>query len=313
MGTPEFAVPSLLRLIEDDYNIVGVVTTPDKPAGRGLQLHQSAIKIVASSHHLNILQPNDLNDDSFYNDLKDLEVDLMIVIAFRKLPTRIWQLPVLGTFNLHASLLPNYRGAAPINWAVINGESKTGLTTFLIDEKIDTGNILFKEEVSILPDETAGELHDKLMLMAPELVVKTVISISNHSVVPLVQDRVADSQIRKAPKIYRPNCLINWNQSTLPIYNMIRGLSPYPAAFTELISTDGKVFSIKIFKTSMQFSKSNSSIASIDTDGKNYIHVLVTDGLISIEELQLSGRKKMMVKEFLKGFPLNNTFRTPSI
>jgi methionyl-tRNA formyltransferase len=248
MGTPEFAVSSLDRLLSAGYNIVAVVTAPDKPAGRGLTLHQSDVKKYALSKGLKILQPEKLRDPDFIEKLTALKPDLQIVVAFRMLPEVIWKLPSLGTFNIHASLLPQYRGAAPINWAIINGEMETGVTTFFLNEKIDAGNIILSETVQISPDENAGELHDRLMHTGADLVVKTIQSIQQNSYKTTEQEKLTIDNIKSAPKIFKQDCKIDWSKSNDNVYNFIRGLSPYPGAFTEIFSEDGKKFTIKIFR-----------------------------------------------------------------
>lgn len=297
MGTPDFAVAALDALVQAKFNLVGVVTAPDKPAGRGQKMQQSPVKKYALEHSLTVLQPNNLKSEEFLTQLKNLNANLQIVVAFRMLPKAVWQLPEYGTFNLHASLLPNYRGAAPINWAIINGETKTGVSTFFIDEKIDTGNIILQEEVAIGDDETLGELHDKLMEVGSRLVVKTVQQIEKGTVKTIKQPEIKE---KSAPKIFTETCKINWNESLNNIYNLIRGLNPTPAAWTNLINNNEeikvKIFDVKKEAASHQF-KNGTLITS-----KNEIKVAVTGGYIILENLQLAGKKQMDSKNLLNGF-----------
>lgn len=294
MGTPDFAVSSLQALLQENYNIVGVITAPDKPAGRGRKLQQSAVKKYALQHQIPLFQPTNLKEESFIDNLKNLNANLYIVVAFRMLPKLIWQLPKYGTFNLHASLLPNYRGAAPINWAIINGEEKTGVTTFFIDEKIDTGHIILKDEVTINATENAGELHDKLMVLGSKLVVKTVQLIENDNVITHKQP---DKDGKIAPKIFTETCRINWQQPLNKIYNFIRGLNPYPAAWTYL---QGNV-KLKIYDTEKHLTTHTHKIGKIFSKEKK-IFIAVHNGLIEIKSLQLSGKRKMDSKSFLNGY-----------
>jgi len=311
MGTPEFAVESLELLLKNNYDIVGVITVPDKPAGRGQQLQQSAVKKYALEKKLTILQPEKLKDENFINQLRELKADLQIVVAFRMLPEVVWNMPRLGTINLHGSLLPNYRGAAPINWAVINGEKETGVSTFFLQQEIDTGKIIFQEKTPIAENETAGEVHDKLMHIGAQLVLKTVQAIErgNYPQVDQTQLITADEQIKIAPKIFKPDCRIDWNLNVEEIHNKIRGLSPYPAAFTDFITPEGKEVSLKIFKSTKETSMHNLPIASIITDSKHYIKVAVKNGYLHICELQIAGKKRMAVDELLRGFPLKGDWR----
>ncbi len=307
MGTPEFAVETLKKLVSDGYKIVGVITAPDKPAGRGRKIAESAVKQFAKSHEIPVLQPFKLKDKTFLNELKTLQADLQIVVAFRMLPEVVWAMPPLGTFNLHASLLPQYRGAAPINWAVINGETKTGVTTFFIEQKIDTGNILFQEEVPINQDDTAGNLHDKLMYVGAKLVSKTVGAIlSNQHSAQAQKELISDTeQLRPAPKIYKDDCRINWNMSAKNVYNFIRGLSPYPAAWSELVG-DNECRKIKIFRATIGKPSSGVGVGTLNIEGKNIIRIACADNYLEIKELQLAGKKRMPVDEFLRGFSLTN-------
>lgn len=301
MGTPFFAVPTLRALIKHNFNIVAVITAPDKPAGRGQKIQISEVKKEALRHHISILQPTNLKSHDFLDSLKKLEVNLQIVVAFRMLPDSIWKLPKYGTFNLHASLLPDYRGAAPINWAIINGETKTGVTTFFIDEKIDTGAIIYQSEVSINPDENVGELHDRLMNLGSDLVIKTVNAIANKSVKTKLQPNASTKQ---APKLYPENCKIDWQQNALTIYNKIRGLNPYPAAWCYLFHNNQSI-KLKIFKSAISFQSHQLKTGSLIFDKKT-IKVACADGFLNILELQLAGKKQMDAVSFLNGFKLDD-------
>jgi len=297
MGTPDFAVAILDALVKATFNVVGVITAPDKPAGRGRKIQESAVKKYALEHNLTILQPTNLKSEDFITKLESLNANLQIVVAFRMLPKVVWQLPKYGTFNLHASLLPNYRGAAPINWAIINGETKTGVTTFFIDEKIDTGNIILQEEVKIDETETVGELHDKLMHLGSKLVVETVKQIEQNNVKTFKQPEIDE---KPAPKIYNDTCKINWNDSLNTIYNLIRGLNPYPAAWTTLINND-KEIKVKIYAIKKENIAHNYKIGTLITS-KEEIKVAVTNGFLIINSLQLAGKRKMESKSLLNGF-----------
>ncbi|MCK4679223.1 MAG: methionyl-tRNA formyltransferase [Bacteroidales bacterium] len=310
MGTPDFAVGVLDKLIQNKYHIVVVVTVPDKPAGRGKKVHQSPVKLYALKHHIPLLQPVNLKDPAFINNLLSYDADLQIVVAFRMLPEVIWGIPPMGTFNLHASLLPQYRGAAPINWVLINGEKETGVTTFFLDENIDTGKIIFMEKTSIGDEETAGELHDRLMTIGGDLVMKTINSIEKKSHKLIDQaDWVGDGEIlKKAPKIKKEDCRINWNNLAEEIVNLIRGLSPYPGAFTELISPTGEKYSLKIYRATFTRKINHSITKEVSTDGKSFMNVVVKDGMVHIERLQISSRKRMNIAEFLNGFAIDNNW-----
>lgn len=297
MGTPDFAVATLEALIKAKFNVVGVVTAPDKPAGRGQKIQQSPVKKYALNNNLLILQPSNLKSEEFIANLKNLNANLHIIVAFRMLPKEVWKLPEYGTFNLHASLLPNYRGAAPINWAIINGESKTGVTTFFIDEKIDTGNIILQKEVSIEDDETLGELHDKLMEIGSKLVVKTVQQIEKGTITTIEQ---AEIEEKSAPKIYNETCKINWNDTLTNTYNLIRGLNPYPAAWTTLIN-NGEKIKVKIYNVKKESAQHQYKTGTVITS-KNNLKIAVTNGYIFIESLQLAGKKRMDSKSLLNGF-----------
>lgn len=298
MGTPDFAVATLKTLVENNYNIVGVITAPDRPAGRGQKLNESAVKKYALKQNLKILQPTNLKEESFLEELKSLKANLQIVVAFRMLPMQVWKMPEYGTFNLHASLLPQYRGAAPINWALINGETKTGVTTFFIDEKIDTGEIIMQKELDIAPDENAGKLHDRLMLDGSELVLKTVKSIEESTINTKAQTEVEN--IKTAYKIHKHTCKIDWNESIDVIYNKIRGLSPYPAAWTELATNDS-ILAVKIYEVTKVKEEHNFDNGIIISEKKS-VKVAVNGGYIEIHILQLPGKKKMDVKALLNGF-----------
>lgn len=315
MGTPEFAVPSLDILLKNGYNIVGVITVPDKPAGRGQKVQESAIKQYALDKGLQVLQPEKLKAENFLNQLKELKAELQIVVAFRMLPEVVWKMPALGTFNLHSSLLPQYRGAAPINWAVINGEKESGVSTFFLQHEIDTGKIIFREKVSIGDNETAGELHDRLMNIGAGLVLKTVQTIESGNVEQADQSSFVKTGevLKSAPKIFKETCKIDWTRSIDDIHNLIRGLSPYPAAFTEFTTADGKTFSVKIFKSEKESATHSHPSGKIITDSKHFIKIAVTKGFINILELQLAGKKRMGVEEFLRGFPLNDMWSVKTL
>lgn len=303
MGTPEFAVTILKTLVENNYHIAGVITAPDKPAGRGRKLHESAVKTYAKSQGLHIMQPTNLKNDTFIEELKSLKANLQIVVAFRMLPQVVWQLPEHGTFNLHASLLPDYRGAAPINWAIINGESKTGVSTFFIDEKIDTGEIILQEEVLIDPKEDAGSLHDKLMHAGSQLVLDTVKLIETNKVKTIAQPQ--EDETKTAYKLNRDNCKINWEDSSTNIHNKIRGLSPYPAAWTYLQNGDDTL-EIKIYASEIENEAHDFSIRHIVTTKKE-LKVAVKEGYINIKEIKLPGRRKMDVKSLLNGYQFHES------
>jgi methionyl-tRNA formyltransferase len=303
MGTPDFAVPALDILVQQHYNIVGVITAPDKPAGRGQQLHQSAVKKYAVENGLRILQPEKLKNPDFIAELKSLDANLYIVVAFRMLPEIVWQMPEFGTFNLHASLLPQYRGAAPINWAVINGEKETGVTTFFLQHEIDTGNIILQEKIKIEDEDNAGTVHDKLMNVGSALVLKTVQAIENDNVIESPQSIVDSRQLKHAPKIFKETCEIDWKKTAQEIHNLIRGLSPYPAAFTYLNGKTLKIFASQKSHWSIDNSQlSKSSTIDYKTDNKTYFSVKCSDGWLDILELQLEGKKRMKVDGFLRGY-----------
>ena len=298
MGTPEFAVPSLNKLYEAGYDIVAVVTAPDKPAGRGMQLTESAVKKYSAEKNVLVLQPEKLKDPIFIETLRSLKADIQVVVAFRMLPEVVWNMPPVGTINLHASLLPEYRGAAPINWAIINGEKETGVTTFKLQHEIDTGNILLQEKIPISGNETAGSLHDKMMYIGAELLLETIRQIENGSIKETAQPSTSNLQTSKtAPKIFNETCHINWNQPVDKIYNLIRGLSPYPTAFTYL---DEK--KLKVFSSEKENMNEPNEPGKILTDHKTFLKFCAADGCISLKEVQLEGKKRMNIQDFLRGY-----------
>lgn len=298
MGTPEFAVASLKLMVENDYEIVGVVTAPDRPAGRGQKLHQSDVKTYALSQNLKLLQPTNLKDETFLKELKSLNANVQVVVAFRMLPEVVWKMPAYGTFNLHASLLPDYRGAAPIHWAVINGEKKTGVTTFFIDDKIDTGAIILQKEVLVKDDETVGTLHDTLQELGSELVIETLKLIESGKVKTTIQSKV--DQPKTAYKLNKDNCKIDWSQDLDVIYNKIRGLNPFPGAWSYLETKDGKL-TVKLFGVSKEYFSDSESPRTI-ISSKNALKVAVKGGYLNINEMQLPGKRKMDIKSLLNGF-----------
>ena len=311
MGTPDFAVESLRALVEGGYAVVGVVTMPDKPMGRhGSVLQASAVKQYALSVGLPVLQPEKLKDESFIEELCSLRADLQIVVAFRMLPEIVWDMPRFGTFNLHASLLPQYRGAAPINWAIINGEKETGATTFFLTHEIDTGKIIRQKKLPIAETDDVEIVHDALMTMGAKLVTETVdLLIANDGNIETIPQETLynnSGELHPAPKIFKETCRIDWNQPTEKVYNFIRGLSPYPAAWTEVENQKGDRISLKIFQAEKLFESHNFTTGSIHIDGKNHLHVATTDGFIRILSLQPAGKKRMSAKDFLIG----NALRT---
>ncbi|MDR2271725.1 MAG: methionyl-tRNA formyltransferase [Sphingobacterium sp.] len=298
MGTPDFAVASLEALIQSGEQVVAVVTVPDKPAGRGQKIHESAVKIYATQHHIPVLQPTKLRDEAFLAELKSYQADLQVVVAFRMLPEVVWNMPRYGTINVHASLLPQYRGAAPINHAIMNGEKESGVTTFLLQHEIDTGNILLAEKVAISETDTAGDLHDNLMVAGAGTLLRTIQQLKEGSLQPKSQDEIIPAEtLKHAPKIFKEDCKINWDQPTAAVYNFIRGLSPYPTAFTLL---NDKV--LKIYRTEKEQTATLATHGTVETDQKNYLKFATQDGYISVLELQLEGKKKMNVVDFLKGY-----------
>ncbi|WP_108424686.1 methionyl-tRNA formyltransferase [Muricauda amoyensis] len=301
MGTPDFAVGSLARILEAGLNVVGVVTAPDRAAGRGRKVQQSAVKEFAVQHQLKVLQPVNLKDEGFLEELQDLNANLQVVVAFRMLPKAVWHMPEHGTFNLHASLLPQYRGAAPINWAIINGETETGVTTFFIDEKIDTGNIILQAKEKISPEDNVGSLHDRLMEIGGDLVVETCKQIANGTAT--VSEQSESGDLKPAPKIHKETCLIDWNSPLENIHNHIRGLSPYPGAWTTIINKDVEE-PLKIYVTEMEPAKHNLKIGKLIAD-KRSMKVAVADGYLNLLELQFSGKRRMKVTEVLNGLNLD--------
>lgn len=297
MGTPEFAVGILDTIIKNNYNVVGVITAADKPAGRGQKIKYSAVKEYALAHNLTLLQPTNLKDEGFLEELKALDANLQIVVAFRMLPEVVWRMPKLGTFNLHASLLPNYRGAAPINWAIINSDTKTGVTTFFIDDKIDTGAMILSSEIEIAPDENAGQLHDRLMLLGSGTVLETLALIEKGNVTTTVQKEYPE--IKTAYKLNKENCKIDWTKPTLEIYNLIRGLSPYPSAWC-FISDQNEEWNVKIHETKMTVEQHNNATGILICTKKE-MKIATKDGYIQVLSIQFPGKKKMSTPELLNG------------
>ncbi|MGC1391690.1 MAG: methionyl-tRNA formyltransferase [Bacteroidales bacterium] len=306
MGTPEFAVATLGSLLMNGVNVVGVVTAPDRPSGRGRKITKSAVKIFAEFSNLpHILQPLNLKDPEFLSSLKKLNADLFIVVAFRMLPEDVWKMPPLGTINLHASLLPDYRGAAPINHAIINGETTTGVTTFFIDDKIDTGNIILRDKVQIFPYENAGDLHNKLMKLGARLVIRTINDISENRIHIQPQNSLFDKSVtfKLAPKIQSSDCIIDWDQEPVKIHNLVRGLSPYPCA-RSWFKSDSATISFKVFESQPEIEKHQFKPGTIFSDGKNYIRISCKNGFLSILSLQIEGKTRMSATEFLRGFKI---------
>lgn len=301
MGTPEFAVTSLKTLLDKGYNVKAVVTTPDKPAGRGKNIQFSDVKKFALEHNLPILQPEKLKSPEFLAQLKEIDADLFVVVAFRMLPKEVWAMPKRGTINLHAALLPDYRGAAPINHAIINGETETGITTFYINEQIDTGKIIMQERCAIEPEDNIGTLYDKLMFIGAEAVCKTVDIIASGNVNAIEQDSIRTEGLHPAPKITKEFCQINWNNKSIDIHNLIRGLSPYPAAWCYLKDD----ITAKIFTSAYSIEKHNLEAGTFVSDNKSFLKVATQDGFVSILELQMQGKKRMAIKDFLNGFKFN--------
>lgn len=310
-GTSEFAVASLDKLISEGINVKAVVTVPDKPAGRGKKLQPSPVKVFASGKEIEILQPDELNDKEFIEKLSSFNANLFVVVAFRKLPKEIWNLPELKTINLHASLLPDYRGAAPINWAIINGEKITGVTTFFINDNIDQGGILFSEKVDIEEDETFGELYDRLKLIGAELLVKTVKSVFNGSYSVVEQNNLENTKtLNKAPKIQKNDCKIDWTKNAESIVNLIRGLSPVPAANAIFKNEEsGEEIYLKIYRAGYEISKSNNQAGDIITDNQTFLKVCVNNGYVFLKEIQLSGKNKMSIEAFLRGNRFNGSWK----
>lgn len=310
MGTPEFAVAPLETLLDAECNVVAVITAPDKPAGRGNKIRISAVKQFALKQdpEIPILQPSNLKDPDFLKDLSKLQPDLQVVVAFRMLPEQVWRIPRLGTFNLHASMLPQYRGAAPINHAIINGETETGVTTFMIDEQIDTGRILLQKRTTIGDQETAGDLHDRLMSLGAGVVMETVTRLTAGTLEAQSQDRFIHKKaaLKNAPKIYREHCKISWDLPGKKVHNLIRGLSPYPGAFTNLEKSNGAKVLCKIFSSTFEDSEHTESPGTLLSDNKSFLKAAVIDGYIQIQSIQLEGKRRMDVKDFLAGFSLSS-------
>lgn len=302
MGTPEFASTSLRRLVDEGYNIVAVVTTPDKPAGRGQKMHLSDVKLTALDLGLPLLQPEKLRDEEFLAALRALQPDLGIVIAFRMLPEVVWDMPRLGTFNLHASLLPEYRGAAPINWAIINGETRTGVTTFLLNHEIDKGAIIEQEAVDILAEDNIGTLYDKLMNIGSELVVRTVEKVASGGYATIEQMHIDEATLKPAPKIFKDDCKVDWSRSGRDIVNLVRGLAPYPAAWTPIYREGEECGSIKLFGVRFEADNKTGSVGEVVTDTRTYLGVRCQDGVIYLDDLQLAGKRRMAIKELLLGW-----------
>ena len=295
MGTPAFAVASLSALLEANMNVVGVVTAPDKPGGRGMQLQQSAVKQFAIAHDLPVLQPDKLKSPEFFEALSNWKPDIQVVVAFRMLPETIWSMPPMGTLNVHGSLLPQYRGAAPINWAIINGESETGVTTFQLQHAIDTGAILLQDRIAITPNMTAGELHDKMMIVGANLLIKTLNSLFNNSIKSIPQKDSAN--IKHAPKIFTKDCEINWHKTATEVHNLVRGLAPFPGAITKI---EGKI--VKLFSTSILEEKPKETAGTFVTDGKTFARIACSDGYLVLNDIQWEGKKRMPITDFLRGY-----------
>jgi len=300
MGTPDFAVAPLKALIEGGYKVVAVLTMPDKPAGRGMKMQASAVKIYALEHHIPVLQPEKLKDEAFLDELRSFKADLQIVVAFRMLPVVVWNMPPMGTFNLHASLLPQYRGAAPIHWAVMNGDAETGVSTFFLQQEIDTGDLLLQEKISIGPEENTGSVHDRLMVLGAEVVCRTVDALLAGTVHPIPQPA---GQAKLAPKLFKDNTRIDWTRTSAELHDFIRGLSPFPAAWTEMVGKDASVLGVKIFEAKPEKAEHALKPGTLIVEGKKVLKVAVGDGFIRLERFQLAGRKALNSDEFLRGFP----------
>lgn len=306
MGTPDFAVAPLDALLKAGFNVVGVVTNPDKPAGRGRKIQESAVKIYAKEKGLTILQPEKFRNEEFLKDLSDLKADLQVVVAFKMLPEIVWNMPKLGTINIHASLLPHYRGAAPLNWVIMNGEKETGATTFLLKHEIDTGNIIMQEKLSIGDDENIGSLHDRLMILGSELIVKTVKAVEADNYTLTEQEELLAGETAKhAPKIFKDDCKIDWSKDINDVYNLIRGLSPYPAAWTLFESANNKDLNMKLFSVRKEMCDHDSPIGSLYSDNKTYIKVAANGGYVFLDSIQMAGKKRMLVQDFLRGFDIS--------
>lgn len=308
MGTPDFAVEPLKELVENGYNVVGCITMPDKQAGRGHKIQFSPVKEYALSQNIPLLQPEKLKDEQFLEELKKWNADLQIVVAFRMLPEVVWAMPRLGTFNLHGSLLPQYRGAAPINWAIINGEKETGITTFFLTHEIDTGKIILQDRIAIGPNDNVGLIHDKLMFLGAKLVTQTVDKILDGSVESIEQKEFYsdENELKSAPKIFKETCKINFNKSSEEIHNFVRGLSPYPAAWCNLIQPSGEIITAKVYETEVCDEGESNEVGTIDTDKKKYLKIATQTGKISIKSIQIPGKKRLAIDEFLRGFKIDD-------
>lgn len=311
MGTPDFAVASLRALVEQGYNVVAAITMPDKPKGRHQsEMQASPVKCYAQSQGIPVLQPERLKDEVFIETLRGYQADLQIVVAFRMLPEVVWAMPRLGTFNLHGSLLPQYRGAAPINWPIINGDTETGITTFFLTHEIDTGHIIQKASIPIADDDDAGTIHDRLMGLGASLVVETVDNILANRITPIPQETLAEGiTLRPAPKIFKETCRIDWAIGTKRVYDFIRGLAPYPAAWTTLHQPEQKDIVLKIYRSEKHFATHTHSIGTVLTDHRTYLHIATADGYVSLLDLQLAGKKRMDIRSLLNGFkPAEGSF-----
>ena len=311
MGTPDFAVEPLRRLVEDNYNVVGVVTMPDKPAGRGHKLQFSPVKQFAVDHNLHVMQPEKLKAEEFVNELRSLNADLFIVVAFRMLPEVVWAMPRLGTFNLHGSLLPQYRGAAPLNWAIINGEKRTGITTFFLTHEIDTGKIIDQQVIAIEDSDNVGTIHDKLMVMGGDLVIKTVNAILWGGIKPIPQEELyaSESELKPAPKIFKETCHLDFNNPTENIHNLVRGLSPYPAAWANLTAEGKEDVQMKIYETKKEICAHNEAPGTLLTDGKKFLKVATKDGYLHLLQIQVPGKKRLSIEDFLRGFRFDTEYK----
>lgn len=300
MGTPEFAVAPLKALVEGGYKVVAVITMPDKPSGRGMKMQASAVKHYALEQNIPVLQPEKLKDEAFLDELRNFKADLQIVVAFRMLPEVVWGMPPMGTFNLHASLLPQYRGAAPIHWAVMNGDAETGVSTFFLQQEIDTGDLLLQERIAIGPDENTGSVHDRLMILGAEVVCLTVDALLAGTVQPIPQPA---GQVKLAPKLFKDNTRIDWTRTSAELHDFIRGLSPFPVAWTEMIGKDASVLGVKVFEAKPEKAEHALKPGTLVVEGKKVLKVAVADGYIRLERFQLAGRKALNSDEFLRGFP----------
>ena len=310
MGTPDFAVETLRLLVENKYNVVAVVTMPDKPAGRGHKIQFSPVKQYALSVGLPILQPVNLKDEAFIEELRSYQAHLQIVVAFRMLPQIVWDMPPMGTFNLHASLLPQYRGAAPLNWAIMNGDKETGITTFFLTHEIDTGRVIQRRSIEIADTDNVGIIHDKLMMMGAEMVCETVDNIIADKVVAIPQEELmTDEPLRPAPKIFKDTCHLDFTRSAEQLYNQVRGLSPYPAAWCEFVSPEGEAIGVKIFEAARHTCNHNLTPGTVVTDGKKNIEIACEDGYLQLLSLQLAGKKRLSAEELLRGFRLTNDYK----